>query len=335
MAEFIWNLIIRSIGAILSGLIPYIPYLLLLGVVAFLIQLVQYKNYKNSAYYQITKASFFSLRSDKGRYGEYLIYKKLKSFEKHGAKFLFNVYIPKEDGETSEIDVLMLASKGIFVFESKNYSGWIFGSEHQQNWYQTLPAGRGKSHKEHFFNPILQNRGHIKHLSAFLDVQMSMHSIIVFSERCTLKNVQIKSRDIRVIQRGDIAMAVSEVMEQCHEAVYSADEIETVYEKLYPLTQVDSSVKDEHVARIRANLDEKAEQPTVEEINADQTELPKEETFDEATPEDVVEPIKIQVPKCPRCNGDLILKTATKGENKGNKFYGCSNFPKCRYIQNE
>ena len=37
---------------------------------------------------------------------------------------------------------------------------------------------------------------------------------------------------------------------------------------------------------------------------------------------------------CPRCGGQLILRTAKKGENAGNQFYGCSNFPKCRYVQN-
>ena len=37
---------------------------------------------------------------------------------------------------------------------------------------------------------------------------------------------------------------------------------------------------------------------------------------------------------CPRCGGNLILRTARKGENAGNQFYGCSNFPKCRYVEN-
>mgnify|MGYP003291389636 CR=1 FL=1 len=44
---------------------------------------------------------------DLGRIGEYLSYKKLKSYESLGAKFLFNVYVPKEKGETSEIYVTL------------------------------------------------------------------------------------------------------------------------------------------------------------------------------------------------------------------------------------
>ena len=37
--------------------------------------------------------------------------------------------------------------------------------------------------------------------------------------------------------------------------------------------------------------------------------------------------------KCPKCSGDLILRNVTRGQNKGNSFYGCSNFPQCRYIK--
>ena len=44
----------------------------------------------------------------------------------------------------------MIHEKGIFVFESKNYSGWIFGSADQLNWTQSLQNGE----KHHFYNPI-------------------------------------------------------------------------------------------------------------------------------------------------------------------------------------
>jgi len=37
---------------------------------------------------------------------------------------------------------------------------------------------------------------------------------------------------------------------------------------------------------------------------------------------------------CPKCGAKLTLRTAQKGENKGRQFYGCSNFPKCRFIKN-
>ncbi len=34
---------------------------------------------------------------------------------------------------------------------------------------------------------------------------------------------------------------------------------------------------------------------------------------------------------CPKCGSELILRVAKKGANAGNEFYGCSNYPTCRY----
>lgn len=36
---------------------------------------------------------------------------------------------------------------------------------------------------------------------------------------------------------------------------------------------------------------------------------------------------------CPRCGNELVVKVAKKGANKGNKFYGCSSYPKCRFTK--
>jgi hypothetical protein len=37
---------------------------------------------------------------------------------------------------------------------------------------------------------------------------------------------------------------------------------------------------------------------------------------------------------CPRCGGALIMRKARRGVHTGNKFYGCANYPRCRYIEN-
>ncbi len=68
-----------------------------------------------------------------GKIGEGKIAKDLGVLDLFGYKgyCLQNLYIPRSDGNTSEIDVLYLTQKGLFVIESKNYSGFIFGSENQ------------------------------------------------------------------------------------------------------------------------------------------------------------------------------------------------------------
>jgi hypothetical protein len=37
-------------------------------------------------------------------------------------------------------------------------------------------------------------------------------------------------------------------------------------------------------------------------------------------------------PKCPKCGADTVLRTAVKGAHKGEQFYGCSQFPRCRGV---
>ena len=100
-----------------------------------------------------------SLRNYKnpGQFGEYSIEYALTNNNLPGELVVFrNLYIPANN-KTVEIDLLMIHEKGIFVFESKNYSGWIFGSADQLYWTQCLQ--NGTRHK--FYNPIRQNDTHI------------------------------------------------------------------------------------------------------------------------------------------------------------------------------
>jgi restriction system protein len=36
---------------------------------------------------------------------------------------------------------------------------------------------------------------------------------------------------------------------------------------------------------------------------------------------------------CPQCGAELVLRTAQRGPNPGKKFWGCSDFPKCRFTK--
>ena len=69
---------------------------------------------------------YFSYHDDKGLKGEVTVFFVLDHLDYY-SKTLSNVYIPTEDG-TTEIDALYITQWGIYVIESKNYSGWIFGN---------------------------------------------------------------------------------------------------------------------------------------------------------------------------------------------------------------
>ncbi|MDN3555529.1 nuclease-related domain-containing protein [Halomonas maura] len=94
-----------------------------------------------------------------------------------------NVTLPTPDG-TTQIDHIFVSRFGIFVVETKNMKGWIFGSEKQAQWTQKVYR---KSFR--FQNPLRQNYKHAKALEAALDVPSdAIHSVVVFTGNSTFKS---------------------------------------------------------------------------------------------------------------------------------------------------
>lgn len=228
-----------------------LPLAILFGIIIS-IKIIQLITYKKTDYYLQTHKAFSTFTHDTGSFGEYCIYNSLKKLDGY-KKFLFNCYLPKENEETTEIDVLLLHESGIYVFESKNYSGWIFGNEKQQYWTQTLPSQTKKATKNHFLNPILQNKLHIKCLQSYLNTDIPLHSYIVFSERCTLKKIESTENTHHIIKRD---ILFNEVRTQCEntEKKLTIEQIDNIYAKLYPLTQVSEEVKQKHIETINNKI---------------------------------------------------------------------------------
>lgn len=84
---------------------------------------------------------------------------------------------------TTQIDHVIVSRYGVFVVETKNMTGWIFGSEENPYWTRT---NWGK--KFQFPNPLSQNKGHIRALSQLTKVPPEkMHSVVVFRGNCNLR----------------------------------------------------------------------------------------------------------------------------------------------------
>jgi hypothetical protein len=161
---------------------------------------------------------------------------------------LFNVYITKPDGTTTEVDVIMLHASGIYVIESKNYSGWIFGSEPDRYWTQSFAGGR----KERFYNPVMQNEGHIKALMELLDKpRSSFRSVVVFGNEATLKKIAVTSPDSTVLQLGEFAKWFSDLGLSSASDDELVRMIDSMYSQLLPLTQADEAEKQRHIEQVR------------------------------------------------------------------------------------
>ena len=93
-----------------------------------------------------------------------------------------NVTLPDGAG-TTQIDHIYVSRFGVFVVETKNMAGWIFGAENQAQWTQTI-----FKRKSRFQNPIRQNYKHIKTLETLLQIPASrLHTVIVFTGDSTFK----------------------------------------------------------------------------------------------------------------------------------------------------
>ncbi len=112
----------------------------------------------------------------KGKFGEFIVNFSARIFlDRKTYHLVKDVTLPTEDGST-QIDHIIVSKYGIFVVETKNMKGWIFGNPNQKTWTQKL-----YKHTSKFQNPIHQNYKHIKTLESLLGLNdQQIHSVIVF-----------------------------------------------------------------------------------------------------------------------------------------------------------
>ena len=115
--------------------------------------------------------------SSLGASGERKVQNKIATLvdEEEGIQVFNDLILETPDG-TTQIDHIILSRFGIFVIETKNLKGWIFGGSNQRQWTQTLYRKKYK-----FQNPLHQNYKHIKAVQDLLGVKQSIiYSIVVF-----------------------------------------------------------------------------------------------------------------------------------------------------------
>lgn len=149
---------------------------------------------------------------ERGTRAERRLVVKLLKLGVHPRAIFHDLYVQKKNGEFSQIDVVVAMPEGLLVIEVKDYSGWIFGNEWQKYWTQILDYGK---EKYRFYNPIIQNNGHIRALqeqSAQL-YHIPVFNIVLFAGDCTLKNVQYASVNTYVGYDVNIRSVLKKVRE--------------------------------------------------------------------------------------------------------------------------
>ena len=155
------------IGAIVSEPIPYRGFCIFIGLVLILLSAIR------------TYVHF-----NKGKIGEFLVAARIRNGLPEGEyEILNNIHLPIDDGATTQIDHIVVSRFGVFVVETKNYSGWIFADASSKVWTQTLYHA-----KNTFQNPIRQNYCHICAIADNLGIPKEyIHGVVAFTGDCEFK----------------------------------------------------------------------------------------------------------------------------------------------------
>lgn len=221
----------------------------------------------------------------KGVIGEFQVNLMLKLFlPKESYHLIKNVTLPTDEG-TTQIDHIVVSKYGVFVVETKNMKGWIFGNPNQKQWTQKI-----FKHTNKFQNPLHQNYKHTKTIESCLNVNSeSIFSVVVFIGDSTFKtkmpeNVTYAGGCIRYIKS------------QNHE-FFTQTEVSEIIEQIESgRLQRGLKTNVQHVAHVKQIIQTKEKENHI----------------------------------CPKCGSPMVLRETKKGPNAGNKFWGCSAFPKCR-----
>jgi len=188
-----------------------------------------------------------------GELGEYKINIQLDQMDKQ-FKYVSDLLIdnPKSKTRYSQIDHVVITPYAIFVIETKNYQGTIYGERNRTKW--------NVNGKFPMMNPFNQNFGHIQAIKSLLKCSDSTNfvSIVSFSRRCTFK----VNEELRKIHSNDLIVYDTELSDiikrkinvlklQPTMRIFTDEEIQTIYTNLTQANITDERIREEHINLIK------------------------------------------------------------------------------------
>lgn len=188
-----------------------------------------------------------------GDIGEYKINIQLDQLPTE-CKYLSDVLIPNSKSKSgySQIDHIVFTPYAIFVIETKNYQGTIYGGKDRKTW--------SVNGKFQMLNPFHQNYGHISALKTLIQIDSSnIVSMVSFTKRCTFK----VDLELRKIQSNELIVYDIELSEfisrklnvlklQNGSPAYSETEIDQMYLLIVKANITDAEVRERHVQALKA-----------------------------------------------------------------------------------
>ena len=255
-------------------------------------------------------AAFLQTPFMKGWLGEALLHLSLiMHLDSKRYRLLRNVTLPTEDGST-QIDHVVVSRHGIFVVETKNYGGWIFGKPHDKTWTQKFPR-----HSSRFQNPLRQNYKHVRTLEQLTGVPAgALFSVIAFVGSAEFKTAMpdnvTRLHGCAAFIRAKTALLLSE------------QEVARVIRRI-AAGRLEPSMAT-HAAHARHVRD----LVRAREAQASAEAAPVPTPAPAPAPTPAAQPAK---PSCPHCGSAVDDYQYKTGAKAGSAFRGCVTFPDCRY----
>lgn len=230
----------------------------------------------------------------KGARGERRVHNALTTvLDQKDYRVLSDLILPVAGG-TTQLDHLVLSRFGLFVIETKNMSGWIFGSADQPRWTQVQKGGNRRS----FQNPLRQNYAHLLAVQEILGADPKfLHNFIVFTG-----NAEPKTDMPENVAWG--LRALGSLIAQRKQLVLSDIQLNAFARKLQSAAlENNRTARKEHLQ----NLKKKAAAKSVALSTTNASPLGQM--------------------SCPKCGGEMVKRANRK---TGDAFWGCAKFPKCR-----
>jgi len=190
-----------------------------------------------------------------GDLGEYKINIQLDQLPKD-CKTLSDLMLPNAKSKSgySQIDHIIISPYTIFVIETKNYTGTIYGDVKRPKW--------SVNGKFPMLNPFHQNYGHIKAIHNLLpQIDMSQFvSMVSFTKRSTFK----VNEELRKIQSNELIVYDTELSEfiarkinvlkmTMKSVAFSEEQINEMHVVLSSKNVLDPHLRAKHVKQIKSS----------------------------------------------------------------------------------
>ena len=264
---------------------------------------------------------------DAGIFGEKTVRYELAN--SHIPMFVLHDLYLEYEGLTAQIDYLIITRKHQFVVECKNLYGNIEINS-SGDFIRTFSYGR-RTKKEGIYSPITQNRRHLELIKQIRTAEKSN----ILTKALFEKHFYEGYRSIVVLANPKTVLFDRYAKKEVRAQVIKADQLTQYIRKIDSDANVEATSEKsmEELARFFLGIHK---EPKIDytdrfRIAVETANTTVESQVEEAQltcAENVTEII------CPKCGAVMIKRKAAKGQNTGNEFYGCSNYPKCRCIIN-